>query len=89
MEILEQKENSLLNRTEIRIIVEAEKNPSMQDALKIIAEKFKAAEDLISIKGIGGKFGRGTFLISANIYKNKEDKDILEKKKEKKTAGGK
>ena len=86
MKILEDKENSLLNRKEVKIVAEAGKNPSMPEACKLVAERFKVQEDMVSVNGIKGKFGRGTFLISANIYKNKEDKDILEKKKEKKIA---
>ena len=85
MKTIEDKENSLLNRREIKIIVEAEKNPSFPESLKIIAEKFKAQEELVEVKEIKGKFGRNTFLISAFIYKTKADKDSLERKKEKKT----
>lgn len=88
MKILEEKDNPLLNRKEVKIIIEAGKNPSLQEACKSVAEKFKSPEDLVAIKGVKGKFGRNTFLISANIYNKKEDKDILEKKKEKKAAPG-
>lgn len=88
MKVLEEKDNSMLNRKEIKIIIDADKNPSMAEAMKTVAEKFKAAEDLVAVKEIKGKFGRGTFLISANIYNKKEDKDQLEKKKEKKAAPG-
>ena len=87
MKILDETENSLLGRKEVKIVVEAGKNPSMQDAAKIIAEKFKTSEDLVAVKGVKGKFGRNTFLISANIYSKKEEKDLLEKKKEKKVPG--
>lgn len=86
MKIIEDKNNELLNRRELKIIVEAEKNPSFPEAFKLVQEKFKAQEELIEIKEIKGKFGRSTFLIGAFIYKNKEDKDKLEKKKEKKTG---
>jgi len=84
MKILEEKENNLLNRKEVKIIVEAAKNPSFQEAENWIAEKFKAEKELIVIKGIKGKFGRNTFLITSFIYKSKEAKEKLEKKKEKK-----
>ena len=84
MEVLEEKENFLLDRKEIKIIVDAEKNPSYVEALNLVSEKFKAEKDNVVIKGIKGKFGRDTFLISAFIYKSKEDKEKFEKKKEKK-----
>lgn len=80
MKTLEDKENLLLNRREIKIIVEAPKNPSFQEALKLVSEKFKADEELIDVRNIGGKFGRDTFLISAYVYKNKKDKEELAKK---------
>jgi len=81
MKTLEDKENLLLNRREIKVIVEAPKNPSFQEACKLISEKFKADEELIDIRNIGGKFGRDTFLISAYVYKNKKDKEEFAKKK--------
>ncbi len=84
MEIIEDKENFLLNRKEIKIVVEAEKTPSLEEALNIVSENFKAEKDLIVINQVKGKFGRNTFLISAFIYKNKEDKDKLEGVKKKK-----
>lgn len=84
MKILEDKKNSFLNRREVKIIVEAGKNPSFSESSKMIAEQFKAQEELIEVKGIKGKFGRGTFLISAFVYDTKEEKDKMEKKKEKK-----
>ena len=84
MKILEEKENHLLNRKEVKLIVEAPKNPSMAEALKILADKFKAEEEMIAVKEVQGKFGRNTFLITGNIYKDLKDKQELEKKKEKK-----
>ncbi len=88
MKVLEEKDNLLLNRKEVKIVVEAAKNPSLQEACKTISEKFKVQEDLVAVKEVKGKFGRNTFLISANIYDKKENKDILEKKKEKKASPG-
>ena len=84
MEIIEDKQNELLSRREVKILVSSEKNPGFPEASKAVAEQFKAIEELISVRGIRGKFGRDTFLITARIYKNKEDKENLEKKKEKK-----
>ena len=85
MKVIEDKQNELLNRREVKIIVEAEKNPSFSESLKLVGETFKSQEDLIEVKEIKGKFGRSTFLISAFIYKTKEEKERSEKKKEKKS----
>lgn len=84
MKIIEDKQNSLLRRREIKAIVEVEKNPTMEEAAKKVAEQFKAQEDNIAIKLVRGKFGRNTFLIAANIYNNQEDKDKTEPKAKKK-----
>lgn len=89
MKILEDKHNSLLNRKEIKIIAEAEKNPSYDEALAIVVKEIKSESENIVIKNVKGKFGRDTFLISAFIYKTKEDKEKFEPKpKQKKAAPG-
>jgi len=81
MKIIEDKQNPLLRRKEVKIVVEAEKNPNAQEASKLVSEHFKTQEENIEIKEIKGKFGRKTFLIGANIYNSKEDKDKTEPKK--------
>ncbi len=84
MKLIQDKQNPLLKRKEVKIIIEAEKNPTMQEASKSVAEKFKIAEEVVAVKQIKGKFGRKTFLISAHIYDNKEDKEKIEPKSKKK-----
>lgn len=87
MKVLSNKENILLNRNEVKIIVEAEKNPSYDEALVMLTKEFKAVPEAIAIHQVKGKFGRRTFLISAFVYKSQEDKEKFEpKKKEKKKA---
>lgn len=80
MKIIEDKQNLLLKRREVKVIVEADKNPTMQEAGKLILEHFKTIEENIAIKQIKGKFGRKTFLIAANVYNSKEDKEKIEPK---------
>ncbi len=84
MKILEEKENFLLNRKEVKVIVEAEKNPSYGEVMNLLIDKFKTDKDRIVINRVKGKFGRNTFLINAFIYKTKEDKEKYEVKKKKK-----
>ena len=89
MEILQDKDNFLFNRKEIKLIVEAEKSPSFEEASEVVSKEFKAEKDNILVKEVRGKFGRNTFLISAFVYKTKEDKEKFEpKKEEKKPAEG-
>ena len=78
---IEDKENFLFNRKEVKIIVKAEKNPSYKEAENSISEQFKTNKENIVIKHVKGKFGRNTFLISAFIYKTAEDKEKFEPKK--------
>ncbi len=80
MKVLENKENFLANRKEVKIVVEAEKNPGFEDAVELLSGQFKADKEAIVINHIKGKFGRNTFLISACIYKNKEEKEKFEPK---------
>jgi len=84
MKIIENKNNELLNRKEVKLIIEAEKNPSVQEATETVSKEFKSEEDSLAIKTVKGKFGRNTFLITANIYKNKEAKEKIEPKLKKK-----
>ncbi len=86
--IIEDKENFLINRREVKFLVESAKNPSFDEANNLLAEHFKSEKDNLKVKQIKGKFGRNTFLVSGFIYKNKEDKEKFEEKKEKKTAQG-
>ncbi len=83
-DIIEDKNNEVLNRKEVKIIVEAEKNPGLVRAAELISSQFKASKELIAIKKVAGKFGRNTFLIEAFIYKSKEDKEKIEPKKKSK-----
>jgi len=89
MEILTDKDNFLLKRREVKFVIEADKNPSFEEAGFLIAKDFNAHADHIAVKEVNGKFGRNTFLIKAFIYANKDDKAKFEKKKEKKAAPGK
>jgi ribosomal protein S24E len=84
MKILEEKDNILLNRKEVKIIVDAEKNPNFADMTKEVAGHFKVDEKLVHVNKIKGKFGRDTFLINAFVYKTVEEKEKQNKVKEKK-----
>lgn len=85
METIEEKENNVLNRKEVKVIVEAPKSPGFDEAVSVICERFKCEKDNVAVKSIKGKFGRNTFLISSFIYKTKEDKERTEPKSKKKT----
>ncbi len=89
--ILEEKENPLFNRKEIKLSVEAEVTPSNSEAEKFISEKLSVSIENIKIKKISGRFGSKTFTIIVNIYNSKENKNgtELKFKKNKKAKGEK
>lgn len=74
-EILNSKENKFFNREELEANIQAEKNPSFVEVAEVISEKIKVNKDNIFVKRIKGKFGSNNFLISAEIYKSKEERD--------------
>ncbi|MDP3882004.1 MAG: hypothetical protein Q8Q31_03970 [Nanoarchaeota archaeon] len=87
MKLISDFKNDLLKRRELKAIVEADSTPSFETSAKLIAEEYKASEDVIVVKGIYGKFGHKTFLIEAIIYDSVNDKNRTEPKKKEKTKG--
>ncbi len=77
---IEQKENLLFNRKEIKINLGSEITPTHKDVEKLISEKFSTEVENIKIKNILGKFGSKIFTINANIYPSKKDKEMVESK---------
>ena len=75
MEIKKDFKNELMQRRELSLIVDSEKNPSFAEMSKMISEQFKSPEENIMVEGIKGKFGSNTFLVKASIYNSKELKD--------------
>ena len=90
MKTIKDLKNELLHRREVKLIVNEKSNPGIKNGLKIVAEHFKADENLIVIKQLKSKFGRDTFLIDAYLYDSIKDKETIEpkpKKNEKKALG--
>lgn len=81
--IIAQKENLLFKRKEILIEVTSNTNPTKQEILKILAEKFSVPEENIKLNGIYGNFGTSVFSVYANIYDSIADKDSTEIKTKK------
>ncbi len=81
--VVEEKENPLFKRKEVKMIVTAEVTPSHSEIIKLISEKLSANIEGIKVKKIHGKFGSKDFIVTANIYQSKEDKDNIELKTKK------
>ena len=82
---MQEKENPLFDRKEIIIEVESDVSPSLREALRAVAEKFQTDEENVKIKKIDARFGSRNFIISANVYKSREEKESLERKSKKET----
>jgi small subunit ribosomal protein S24e len=79
--IKEQKENKILNRTQITASMVFEgSTPSRQDVQKELAKLAKTKEDLTIIKDIQNIFGTCKATITANVYENEEAMFAVERK---------
>lgn len=76
-------ENPLFGRREIEGEIYVDVTPSRQEVAKVLAETFSVPAENIKIRTIMGKFGSKVFVINANIYSSKEDKNKVEIQKKK------
>ena len=76
--IITQRENPAFNRKEVEVNVETEITPKTSEAEAFIAKEFSSNAENVKIKKIKGRFGSKNFIITANIYAVKEDKDKIE-----------
>lgn len=81
--IVDDRQNDLMNRREVKIEVENNFVPSRIEALHIVADLFKCEIDVIKINRVDSQFGTKIFTIVADIYKSKEDKQNVALKKKK------
>jgi ribosomal protein S24E len=88
MKILKESESLLLNRKRITVSLEhlGAVTPKKEALKQEIAAKYKAAPELVSVRHIYTKFGRGQSKAIAHIYTDPKDFEFFEvkKKKEKK-----
>ena len=83
LKIIEDFENPVFKRKEIKIAIALEKFPSLKELGKLLSEKFGKPEENIVIKKMNGSFGTKELLVAANIYHSKEEKDRVERKPKK------
>ena len=83
LKIIEEKDNPLFKRKEVKATLESEITPNRAHVLDLLSKKFAVSPENVKIKGINGNFGAKKFSIEANIYHSKEEKDIVEIKKKK------
>ena len=80
MNVISDSKNEHLKRREVRIEVEAEKTPSLVEMQTQVAEKLKAASELVVVKSIRSNFGKNQFQIDAFVYSSVGDKTKFEPK---------
>jgi len=85
LKILEERDNQLFKRREIKAVISSEITPSRNVILELLSKKFNIPIENIKIKGIKGNFGVNNFNIEANIYSSSQEKDLIELKKKKET----
>ena len=78
--ILEEKQNPLFNRKEVKIEIESALPPSKAEATKIVSEKFSSSEDKVKLEKIDSRFGSSKFIIIAKVYGSLEEKERIEPK---------
>jgi ribosomal protein S24E len=82
-DILKERENPLFNRKEVEVNLEIDVTPKIKEAEEFIAKEFSSNAENVKIKSIKGRFGSRNFIITAHIYKSKEEKDKIEPKEKK------
>ena len=80
IEILEEKKNPLIDRTEIKFRIEhfGDGTPNRLEVKKKIAAMKKAKEKLTIIRKLQTHFGNAYDICTANIYENSKDLQYFE-----------
>lgn len=87
VEILEKKENPVLDRVEIAALAHADKTPSKEQVKEALVAELKVPADSLVLKNVLSSFGSHEFKIHAYLYKSKETMQKLAIKKESKEEG--
>jgi len=75
MEQISENKNVLFKRQEL--VFETDKNMTFDEARKEVAENIGKTEEVINVRNVKGGFGNQKFIVSANVYDNKEDLEIM------------
>ena len=78
--IVKEKKNPIFDRREIEINALLSVSPKIKEAEEKNGKEFSANPENVKIKKIKGRFGSTNFIITANIYTSKEEKDKIETK---------
>jgi ribosomal protein S24E len=81
--LISKKENPMFNRQEAELSIEINVTPKISEAEEMVAKEFSTNAENVKIRKIKGRFGSRKFIITANIYNSKEEKDQIESKNKK------
>jgi len=85
VEVLDSKENPLLQRREITAkITGFAATPSLKEVADALCEALPAKADVLSVAKIEHKTGRTTAVVTAKLYTSPEAKKAVEKEKKQK-----
>jgi len=88
MKTMKDMYNKLLQRREVSLTMEFDKNPGLQVSLEKVAGHFKVSPEVVAVKRLTNSFGNNNFLIEAFVYDSVDAKKAIEPKvKPKKQAG--
>lgn len=83
MKILEERQNPLFARKELKISVNESITPSKENLKKAVSEKFSVDEGLVRVVEIKGKFGSQEFIAVIDIYETVDEfKRVVKKTKQ-------
>jgi ribosomal protein S24E len=83
IKVLNEKHNPLFNRKEVELNIDTGASIKTNEAEEFVAKQFSSSAENVKIKKIKGKFGSTKFIVTANIYSSKEEKDKIETKTKK------
>ncbi len=83
---LDTRDNPLLRRKEIELVVRADVTPSKDEAAGYIGARLGVDKELVVIRSIEGKYGVQEFLIKAKVYQTKDDLELVEGKQKAKSG---
>ncbi len=81
LEILDEVENRLLHRTEIKArVIFNSATPSREEIIKLISAKKNVPEDLVIVDSIDQKFGQRVAEVFVKVYESKHVLEQIEPK---------
>lgn len=79
VEILERRENPLLEREEIKVRIKSDKTPSRKEAKELITAKLGSSPELTLIRSIKNRAGTRIFDVDVVVYRNPAVMEIVER----------